>query len=56
MSTLQGEEVAYNRPDPVHAPLVAAGRERQGDLVALFDGVKYWSTFRLPESFSTESP
>jgi myo-inositol-1(or 4)-monophosphatase len=41
MSTLRGEDVAYNRPDPVHAPLVAAGRERQGDLVALFDGVKY---------------
>lgn len=40
LSTLHGEDVAYNRADPVHLPLVMAGRERQSGVVALFDGVK----------------
>jgi myo-inositol-1(or 4)-monophosphatase len=30
-----GEELVYNRPDPVHSALVAAGRSRQQSLAAL---------------------
>ncbi len=40
LTTLRGEEIAYNKADPVHAPLVMAGSERQADLVALFAGMK----------------
>lgn len=36
MTTLRGEDVLYNRPDPVHEPLAAAGLGRQGELVELF--------------------
>jgi myo-inositol-1(or 4)-monophosphatase len=32
---LDGKAIVYNRPDPVHPPLVAAGQARQRDLAAL---------------------
>jgi myo-inositol-1(or 4)-monophosphatase len=35
LTTLAGETVAYNRPQPVHGPLVAAGRLRHATLIAL---------------------
>lgn len=38
LTTISGADIVYNLPDPVHRPLVMAGRERQGALVALFDG------------------
>jgi len=38
MTTLAGDEVIYNRPAPVHAPLVAAGRHRHAALLALIRG------------------
>ena len=39
LTTVAGKDIVYNRPDPVHRPLVMAGRERQGALVALFEGM-----------------
>jgi myo-inositol-1(or 4)-monophosphatase len=39
LTTVAGNDIVYNRPDPVHRPLVMAGRERQGALVALFEGM-----------------
>ncbi|WP_448146448.1 3'(2'),5'-bisphosphate nucleotidase CysQ [Labrys miyagiensis] len=41
LSEVRGEEVTYNRAEPVHAPLVMAGLARQEALVALFRGVKF---------------
>jgi myo-inositol-1(or 4)-monophosphatase len=35
LTTLAGEPVTYNRPDPVHGPLVAAGRGRHATLITL---------------------
>jgi myo-inositol-1(or 4)-monophosphatase len=35
MTALDGRALIYNRPDPVHGMLIAAGRERQGALVDL---------------------
>lgn len=35
LTTAAGKDVAYNRPDPVHQPLVAAGPGRQAGLVSL---------------------
>jgi myo-inositol-1(or 4)-monophosphatase len=35
MSTLTGQSVIYNRPDPVHGALVAAGRARHAVLLDL---------------------
>ncbi len=35
MTTLTGQSVIYNRPDPVHAALVAAGRARHAVLLGL---------------------
>jgi myo-inositol-1(or 4)-monophosphatase len=35
MTTLAGRLLAYNRPDPVHGPLVAAGRARHAALLGL---------------------
>jgi myo-inositol-1(or 4)-monophosphatase len=32
---LTGESLAYNRPDPVHGALLAAGRQRHAVLIAL---------------------
>jgi myo-inositol-1(or 4)-monophosphatase len=36
LSTITGEPIVYNRPEPVHAPLVAAGLGRHKALAALF--------------------
>jgi myo-inositol-1(or 4)-monophosphatase len=35
MTALDGRTLIYNRPDPIHGMLIAAGRERQGALVDL---------------------
>jgi myo-inositol-1(or 4)-monophosphatase len=35
LTTLTGESLAYNRPDPVHGALLAAGRQRHAVLIAL---------------------
>ena len=35
MTTLDGQPLIYNRPEPVHGMLVAAGRERHAALVEL---------------------
>jgi myo-inositol-1(or 4)-monophosphatase len=35
ITTLTGERLIYNRPDPVHGALVAAGRARHGRLLDL---------------------
>jgi myo-inositol-1(or 4)-monophosphatase len=35
ITTLSGERLIYNRPDPVHGALVAAGRARHGRLLDL---------------------
>jgi myo-inositol-1(or 4)-monophosphatase len=35
MTALDGETLVYNRPDPVHGVLIAAGRERHAALVDL---------------------
>jgi myo-inositol-1(or 4)-monophosphatase len=35
MTALDGRPLIYNRPDPVHSVLLAAGRERHGALAAL---------------------
>jgi myo-inositol-1(or 4)-monophosphatase len=35
MTALDGQALTYNRPDPVHSVLIAAGRERHAALVAL---------------------
>ncbi|HEX2216959.1 MAG TPA: 3'(2'),5'-bisphosphate nucleotidase CysQ [Xanthobacteraceae bacterium] len=35
LTTLDGCRLTYNRPDPVHTPLVAAGRVRHADLMRL---------------------
>ena len=35
MTTLDGRPLIYNRPEPVHSPLVAAGRERHAILVEI---------------------
>jgi myo-inositol-1(or 4)-monophosphatase len=35
MTALDGQALIYNRPDPVHSMLVAAGRERHPALVDL---------------------
>jgi myo-inositol-1(or 4)-monophosphatase len=35
MTALDGRPLIYNRPDPVHSMLIAAGRERHAALVAL---------------------
>jgi myo-inositol-1(or 4)-monophosphatase len=32
MTTLAGDRILYNRPEPVHGPLVAAGRLRHSAL------------------------
>jgi myo-inositol-1(or 4)-monophosphatase len=40
LSTFRGQDVVYNRPDPVHQPLVMAGLGRHSGLVGLFDRVK----------------
>jgi len=38
MTTLAGEQVIYNRPSPVHEPLVAAARQRHAAMLALIRG------------------
>jgi myo-inositol-1(or 4)-monophosphatase len=35
MTTLAGQPLTYNRPEPVHGPLIAAGRARHAALLAL---------------------
>jgi myo-inositol-1(or 4)-monophosphatase len=40
LTWIGGEEVVYNRPDPVHSALVAAGRSRQESLACLVRGVE----------------
>jgi myo-inositol-1(or 4)-monophosphatase len=35
LTALDGRALIYNRPDPVHGMLIAAGRERHGALVDL---------------------
>jgi myo-inositol-1(or 4)-monophosphatase len=35
ISTLTGQSLIYNRPDPVHGALVAAGRARHAVLLGL---------------------
>jgi myo-inositol-1(or 4)-monophosphatase len=35
LTTFTGQSLIYNRADPVHAPLIAAGRDRHGKLVQL---------------------
>ena len=35
MTTLAGTPLAYNRPEPVHGPLIAAGRARHAALLGL---------------------
>jgi len=36
LTTIAGADIAYNRPDPVHEPLLAAGTGRQAAIAALF--------------------
>jgi myo-inositol-1(or 4)-monophosphatase len=38
MTDLEGNPLIYNRPDPVHGPLIAAGRERHAALLNLVRG------------------
>jgi myo-inositol-1(or 4)-monophosphatase len=38
LTTFTGQLLIYNRADPVHEPLVAAGRERHGMLIDLLRG------------------
>ncbi len=35
MTTLDGKALSYNRPEPIHGVLVAAGRERHAALIEL---------------------
>ena len=35
LTALDGQALIYNRPDPVHGVLIAAGRERHAALVDL---------------------
>jgi myo-inositol-1(or 4)-monophosphatase len=35
MTSLAGELLSYNRPEPVHGPLIAAGRARHAALIGL---------------------
>jgi myo-inositol-1(or 4)-monophosphatase len=35
MTALDGKALIYNRPDPIHGVLIAAGRERHAALVDL---------------------
>jgi myo-inositol-1(or 4)-monophosphatase len=35
LTTLAGQPVRYNQPEPVHGALVAAGRDRHATLIAL---------------------
>ncbi|MDQ0391587.1 3'(2'),5'-bisphosphate nucleotidase CysQ [Labrys monachus] len=36
LSTIAGADIVYNRPEPVHEPLLAAGSGRQAAIAALF--------------------
>ena len=38
LTTLTGQFLIYNRPEPVHAALIAAGRRRHAALLALVRG------------------
>ena len=38
LTTFAGRALTYNRADPVHEPLVAAGRDRHGRLIELVNG------------------
>jgi myo-inositol-1(or 4)-monophosphatase len=40
LSSFRGDDVIYNRANPVHRPLLMAGLGRHAGLVALFDSVK----------------
>jgi myo-inositol-1(or 4)-monophosphatase len=35
LTTITGQSLTYNRPDPVHPPLVSAGPQRHAALIAL---------------------
>lgn len=37
LTSLRGDAPIYNRPDPVHPPLIAAGRERHAQLLRIID-------------------
>jgi myo-inositol-1(or 4)-monophosphatase len=38
LTDLEGQSLVYNRPEPVHGPLIAAGRERHAALLNLVQG------------------
>ena len=35
LTNMMGESLIYNRPDPVHSVLIAAGRARHANLLGL---------------------
>lgn len=41
LTDIQGQILAYNRPEPVHSPLIAAGLQRHAALMARFEMARF---------------